>query len=160
MLKVAKREEEGWLDRKSIERFPCKDLLNIDNLWKTYSNERFGFSVQRRIWNAQKRKYTKFCDHVGWREKGQLIDYPEEVDFSTSAPPGHLPAKVVLDKLPLNCYLRIMILEGLIWGISFVATAGLIIISYLVYDGASEESPMYGKRWTPLVSRLEECNIF
>ena len=52
MLKAAGREEEGWLNRDSIEKFPCTDLRTIDQLWVKYSNGRFGFSVQKRIWES------------------------------------------------------------------------------------------------------------
>jgi hypothetical protein len=52
MLKVAGREEEGWLDTESIEKFPCEDLRTIDQLWVKYSNGRFGFSVQKRIYQS------------------------------------------------------------------------------------------------------------
>jgi hypothetical protein len=33
MLKAAGREQEGYLDIKSIETFPCTDLRTIDRLW-------------------------------------------------------------------------------------------------------------------------------
>ncbi|MCC3433092.1 MAG: GUN4 domain-containing protein, partial [Microcoleus sp. PH2017_04_SCI_O_A] len=49
MLKVAGREKL-WLDKKSLEKFPCEDLRIIDQLWVQYSNGRFGFSVQKRIY--------------------------------------------------------------------------------------------------------------
>ncbi|HEY9611918.1 GUN4 domain-containing protein [Allocoleopsis sp.] len=50
MLKAAGREKEGWLNVKSIEMFPYADLRTIDSLWVKYSDGRFGFSVQNRIW--------------------------------------------------------------------------------------------------------------
>jgi len=52
MLKVAGREKEGWLNMESIEKFPCEDLCTIDQLWIKYSNGRFGFSVQKRIYRS------------------------------------------------------------------------------------------------------------
>jgi hypothetical protein len=52
MLKVSGREKEGMLDRFSIEKFPSQDLLTLDQLWRRYSKERFGFSVQKRIWQS------------------------------------------------------------------------------------------------------------
>jgi hypothetical protein len=52
MLAVAKREKEGWLDPESIDNFPCADLLTIDQLWVKYSNGRFGFSVQKQIYQS------------------------------------------------------------------------------------------------------------
>jgi hypothetical protein len=49
MLKIANREEEGWLDRESIQNFPCYALEKIDQLWVEASNSKFGFSVQKKI---------------------------------------------------------------------------------------------------------------
>jgi hypothetical protein len=98
MLKASDREAEGWLNVESIKNFPCTDLRTIDQLWVKYSNGRFGFSVQKRIWesfggnpNADYEIYKKFGDRVGWRVKENWIDYPDNVIFSTSAPEGHLP---------------------------------------------------------------------
>ena len=97
MLKVAGTEEEGWLDVESIEKFPCEDLLTIDQLWVKYSNGRFGFSVQKRIYQSLggTRKYdnelmAKFCDKVGWRKNNQWLDY-NDITFSGKAPEAHLP---------------------------------------------------------------------
>ncbi|MEG4987482.1 serine/threonine-protein kinase [Microcoleus sp. BR0-C5] len=52
MLKVAGREKEGGLNTESIDNFPCEDLRTIDQLWVKYSNGRFGFSVQKRIYKS------------------------------------------------------------------------------------------------------------
>lgn len=52
MLKVAGREKEGWLRIEDIEKFPCTHLRTIDTLWVEYSKGRFGFSVQKRIWES------------------------------------------------------------------------------------------------------------
>ncbi|MCP6758143.1 MAG: GUN4 domain-containing protein [Fischerella sp. CENA71] len=101
MLKASGREAEGWLDEESIENFPCTDLRTIDQLWVKYSNERFGLSVQKHIWesvrgnpDASYETFCKFGDRVGWRVKDNWIDYPDEVIFSTSAPEGHLPLQL------------------------------------------------------------------
>ncbi|MBD0346766.1 MAG: GUN4 domain-containing protein, partial [Coleofasciculus sp. Co-bin14] len=99
MLKAAGREKEGKLDRKSMERFPCADLRTIDRLWVKYSDGRFGFSVQKRIWESVGGKpggyvmgiYSEFGDRVGWSVKGKWLNYPEEYSFSLNAPDGHLP---------------------------------------------------------------------
>ncbi|AFY83467.1 serine/threonine-protein kinase [Oscillatoria acuminata] len=95
MLLVAGREEEGWLDENSINQFPCEDLRRIDGLWVQYSNGRFGFSVQKRIWQecGGKVDYETKCrlgDRVGWRRRDKWLEY-HELTFSTMTPPGHLP---------------------------------------------------------------------
>ena len=75
MLAVAKREKEGWLDVEDIDNFPCADLRTIDQLWVKYSDGKFGFSVQKRIYQSLggTREYNteiweKFGDKVGWRK--------------------------------------------------------------------------------------------
>ncbi|MCT7970246.1 serine/threonine-protein kinase [Laspinema sp. D1] len=98
MLQVAGREQEGWLNDDSINQFPCEDFRQIDGLWVQYSNGRFGFSVQKRIWQecGGKDDYETGCrlgDRVGWRRKEEWLDY-DELTFSTVAPPGHLPGKM------------------------------------------------------------------
>ena len=90
MLKVAGREEEGWLDSDSIEKFPCEDLRTIDQLWVKYSQGRFGFSVQKQIYQEVQEHYRKFGDRVGWRYKENWILY-SEITFGLDAPRGHLP---------------------------------------------------------------------
>jgi hypothetical protein len=97
MLKAAGREKEGWLNVESIQNFPCTDLRTIDQLWVKYSEGRFGFSVQKRIWESEGEDYEKFGDRVGWRKGRNVIrwnkewrDY-NELTFSTNAPQGHLP---------------------------------------------------------------------
>ncbi len=97
MLKVAGREKL-WLDKKSLEKFPCEDLLIIDQLWVQYSNGRFGFSVQKRIYQhlGGTREYDEkiweaFGDGVGWRVKESWLSY-NDLKFNIKAPSGHLPA--------------------------------------------------------------------
>ncbi|MFB2977817.1 GUN4 domain-containing protein [Microseira sp. BLCC-F43] len=73
MLQVAGRTKEGWLDSDSIKNFPCEDLRAIDQLWVKYSNGRFGFSVQKRIWQEVGGKVDdetecRLGDRVGWLE--------------------------------------------------------------------------------------------
>jgi len=109
MLKAAKRESEGWLDRESIQKFPCADLRTIDQLWVKYSGGRFGFSVQKRVYvecganldgeYPGDEIWYKFCDKVGWK-RGPVgwriwrttIKSWDELTFSMVAPRGHLPA--------------------------------------------------------------------
>ncbi|MDY6940192.1 MAG: serine/threonine-protein kinase [Cyanobacteriota bacterium] len=97
MRTVANQEEEGWLDVEDINKFPCKDLKAIDLLWVKYSNGRFGFSVQNRIYQelGGTRKYEEevweaFGDRVGWRKGGDWLSY-RNLTFSTKALLGHLP---------------------------------------------------------------------
>lgn len=66
-LKIARRVTAGWLQEENIQEFPCPDLQTIDHLWIKYSQERFGFTVQNRIWENVGEDYGRFGDSVGWR---------------------------------------------------------------------------------------------
>ncbi|MFM5886919.1 MAG: GUN4 domain-containing protein, partial [Dolichospermum sp.] len=95
MLAVAKREEKGWFNVESIDNFPCADLRTIDQLWVKYSDGKFGFSVQKRIYQGLggTREYNqeiwlKFGDKVGWRKGGNWLYY-KDITFDKKAPEGH-----------------------------------------------------------------------
>ena len=94
MLKIARRVKAGWLREEDIEEFPCLDLQTIEQLWVKYSNDRFGFSVQNRIWQKVGEDYAKFSDYVGWRAHYSWQQWRQYSDliFSLEAPVGHLPA--------------------------------------------------------------------
>jgi hypothetical protein len=105
MLKAARREKEGYLDINSIETFPCTDLRKIDRLWVKYSDKRFGFSVQKGIWESVGGKpgehqretsngiFQDFALRVGWRNGLRGED-----TISLYVMPGHLPYTYTLEK--------------------------------------------------------------
>ncbi|MEG4114268.1 MULTISPECIES: serine/threonine-protein kinase [unclassified Microcoleus] len=99
MLEVADRTSEGWLRDEDIDRFPCEDLRTIDQLWVKYSNQRFGFSVQKRIYQSlggtrefDSKIWEAFLDRLGWRVNSNGLDY-RDLKFNTKAPEGHLPGR-------------------------------------------------------------------
>jgi eukaryotic-like serine/threonine-protein kinase len=100
MLAVAKRKKEGWLREEDIDNFPCADLRTIDHLWVKYSKGRFGFSVQKRIYQSlgstreeNEKIWRAFGDKVGWRKGGcWLYRYSTDITFDIKAPEGHLPS--------------------------------------------------------------------
>lgn len=96
MLKAAGREKEGWLDYTSIENFPCIDLRTIDQLWVEYSRGRFGFSVQKGIWESVSRDYEMFGNAIGWRKENKNVEWLnyDNLTFNLDAPYGHLPAAI------------------------------------------------------------------
>jgi serine/threonine protein kinase len=107
MLAVAKREKEDWLDEESIENFPCEDLRLIDGLWIKHSNGRFGFSLQKRIYQSLggSREYNSkiweaFGERLGWIKKGWGRTrgikgwlYYSDITFNYDAPEAHLPCR-------------------------------------------------------------------
>jgi hypothetical protein len=101
MLKLTKREQEGWLRVEDAKNFPKQELQKMDQLWVEYSNGKFGFSVQKQIWLELGGKldgesdwdtYQKFGDRVGWKRNGEWILY-SEYTFSTNSAKAHLPSR-------------------------------------------------------------------
>jgi hypothetical protein len=85
-----------------IADIPCSDLQIIDQLWRKYSNNRFGFSIQASVWRPlqdllwdKTEVWSRFGSRVGWRTTSFLVDRRwkryDEITFSLSAPVGHLP---------------------------------------------------------------------
>ncbi|MFB2646249.1 GUN4 domain-containing protein [Raphidiopsis sp. BLCC-F218] len=97
MVAVANRENEGWLRIEDAEKFPCKELRSIDQLWLKYSRGKFGISVQQQIYQSlggtkeyNSDVWESMADRVGWRQRGQWLSY-SDLNFSQTAPSGHLP---------------------------------------------------------------------
>ncbi len=98
MLWVARQEEEGWLEEEHILNFPSRDLLTINQLWLFASKEKFGFSVQKQIWNSRIlddlyfRKFgirSSFLDFYKFIHKVEWSD--NKIVFDQRAVKGHLP---------------------------------------------------------------------
>ncbi len=97
MLQVCDRKEAGYLSIQDLEAFPCPDLHTIDSLWLEYSQGRFGFSVQRHIWQTvggtpepDWNAWCRFGQCVGWYVKESWLWW-NDLAFSLNAPVGHLP---------------------------------------------------------------------
>ena len=100
ILAVAKRENEGLLRKEDAEKFPCKELRSIDQLWLKYSRGKFGISVQQQIYQSlggtkeyNRDVWRSMGDRVGWRQGGEWLAYVL-LNFSQTAPSGHLPVGV------------------------------------------------------------------
>ena len=100
MLEAAGKSER-YLYVEDVENFPCQDLGTIDKLWVRYSNGKFGFSVQKQIYQGlggikeyDKKVWEAFGDKVGWHKGGSWLRY-SELAFSEKHYMGHLPVVVV-----------------------------------------------------------------
>ncbi|MGD1805773.1 GUN4 domain-containing protein [Dapis sp. BLCC M126] len=100
MLKILGRETRQWGTKAEIKKFPCTELSIIDRLWIKYSNGRFGFSVQKGIWqsiggkpDADQNIYMRFVEQVGWRVNENSLSW-FDLNFNIHAPVGHLPCGV------------------------------------------------------------------
>ncbi len=101
MLKVMGKTTWWSVEISDIDNFPCDDLQTIDQLWVNYSNGKFGFSVQKKIYvdklggmkDYNQEIWHEFCDQVGWRKGGNYVSY-ENLSFELSdiTSIGHLPS--------------------------------------------------------------------
>ncbi len=91
------------LTPEQIQKFPSSALRVIDNLWKKYSQDKFGFSVQLKIYkqvggdlestreqNQQIRE--KWGKQLGWRDDKRWLKC-EQLDYSLNAPLGCHPSQ-------------------------------------------------------------------
>jgi hypothetical protein len=105
MLKIVNRESQAYLDSDSIKIFPCEDLLTIDQLWVHYSNSKFGFSIQKKLWlecggaigEYDEDVWEKFAAKIGWYhpQKDEFKTYTEfmnDTKYAQNALPASLPA--------------------------------------------------------------------
>jgi hypothetical protein len=89
MLKATDKKDS--VSSKDIKNLPCEDLEIIDRLWRNHSHERFGFSIQQRIYYEAGKDYDSFCVRVGWKVNGRWIGY-NDLNWTSNAPEGHLPS--------------------------------------------------------------------
>ena len=102
ILSVTAKEIEE-LTPEDIQHFPCNDLIVIDRLWMKYSDGRFGFSPQLKIYQElgggfntileQNRQLIEtWGEHLGWRKDNRWLPC-DELDFSLNAPLGCHPSR-------------------------------------------------------------------
>ncbi len=121
MLKTSgiKPWNKGEMNAPDFKTFPLDQLKRIDNLWTKYSQGKFGFTVQYRIYfqicaeqeairiereknndfrlieQPQIIKCTKFALRIGWQWKYQdSRNGRRQITFNlNNSPPGNLPIK-------------------------------------------------------------------
>ena len=71
------------LSRREVNALPCEDIWTMDQLWMKYSDRRFGFSVQKRIWQSiggtNQTPWSSFCQQVGW-----LVQLEQQVQHKSN----------------------------------------------------------------------------
>lgn len=86
-----------------MRQFPCSVLRVIDNLWRTYSQDKFGFSAQINLYQSvggnlettisQDRKLIEqFGERVGWRVENRWLKC-DDLDYTLNAPIGCHPSR-------------------------------------------------------------------
>lgn len=156
MCKVMNRQKEGYLRSEDIQNFPCTDLCTINRLWVKYSNGKFGFSVQKEIWeecgspNTYNLNWIKFGEKVGWK-RDLLVEY----DFERKN--GFFTSENVVRWLGKNKRRREdwLAYDELIFDIS--APIGQLPLMLCISDFGSTGFEMEG--FSALFSRIETCMI-
>jgi hypothetical protein len=87
MITTVGKEEGQWFDPEDLSNFPCEDLLALNDLWVRHSEKKWGFSVQKGIWQEcgspgpyngkTKVQWEQFGDRVGWRKDGNWLEYKD-----------------------------------------------------------------------------------
>ncbi|KAK9932374.1 hypothetical protein M0R45_019614 [Rubus argutus] len=94
-------QTRGYVFFSEVQFIPEADLKAIDDLWRQHSNNRFGYSVQKRIFfDKVSEDFTNFFIKVGWMKKLDTeVDqfnyraFPNEFiwELNDDTPEGHLP---------------------------------------------------------------------
>jgi len=92
LCRLAGKEAGTYLFNSNVAELPCQDLKALDILWHRASKGRFGFRVQKQIFQEVGGEYNQFCDRVGWTTH-QLPAEDKALKFTLRAPPGHLPSR-------------------------------------------------------------------
>jgi serine/threonine protein kinase len=114
ILELAAKDKIAKLTAADISQISCDVWMAIDQEWIQASNNRFGWTVQKQIWQDLGGKliytedtywqfadvYEKFSDRVGWRKprwlklglSPKIWRKYENLIFAINAPRGHLPS--------------------------------------------------------------------
>ncbi|XP_065865484.1 tetrapyrrole-binding protein, chloroplastic [Euphorbia lathyris] len=93
--------KRGYVFFSEVKFISEEDLKAIDELWRKYSENKFGYSVQKRIWMSKAKKdFSNFFIKVGWMKKldteieqFNYRAFPNEFiwELNDDTPEGHLP---------------------------------------------------------------------
>ncbi len=80
-----------WVYFTEVDQFPSIDLHTINSLWWLYSEGKFGFSVQRKLWMSVGQDFAKLWPKIDWKNGNRWTQYPNGFTWNLGAPSGHLP---------------------------------------------------------------------
>jgi len=121
-------QKRGFVYFSEVSKLPKEDLATIERLWNTYSEGKFGYSVQAKAFKSKKveRKLSDLYDRIGWqREDGvgdeakskkllRWLPDAKEDEFIydlQKAPVGHLPLTSTLR----GTQLLVNLLDSEVW---------------------------------------------
>lgn len=102
LFQSVNRTQEAYLRLEDIFALPIPLLQEINRNWLNFSNNRFGFSTQARLYQTlsqstqfNPQQWQNFGKTVGWYRRDRWLDY-DELMFDFTAPVGHLPVAIGL----------------------------------------------------------------
>ena len=84
-------QQRKWIYFSEVDQLPVVDLQSLDRLWRVYSDNQFGYSVQRDIWLSVGKTWDKLWPKIGWKDGNLWTRYPQGFTWDLCAPRGHLP---------------------------------------------------------------------
>lgn len=146
---LAKGKPHEYLPEGNMKKVPCKDLRTINNLWLAYSRGKYGFSVQRKLYeqiyeqvrrqpkipsyDVESEVYDRFARRVGWTVRDDARLKYDALIFNPRGGEGHLPITYVKLGVPQSCrsdhptWLRVLTLQWCLLGYPWSAKAPSII---------------------------------
>ncbi|TAF53411.1 MAG: hypothetical protein EAZ61_06980 [Oscillatoriales cyanobacterium] len=94
MLQLAGAEGRGYLELDELMLLPRSELIHLDQLWQSYSQGRWGFSVQRRLFEQADSDYSSLGKITGWMLDGTWLQKQNTIYDLEQSPPGHLPQAI------------------------------------------------------------------
>lgn len=102
LLDVANRRKAGWLQAEDVASLPLETLVAIDYLWSKYTNGRFGFTAQAKVWHSLGCKSTHditartisentFGQALNWRVGNLWLSSWDAFTYDLQASEGSLP---------------------------------------------------------------------
>nr|ARO91086.1 conserved hypothetical plastid protein [Flintiella sanguinaria] len=91
LRQLADLKNREWLYFTDVQKIPSIDLNTIDKLWRIHSLDKFGFSIQRRIWLQFNKDWNALWNNIGWQTNNNPCRYPNEFVWDVTGPKGHLP---------------------------------------------------------------------
>ncbi|MEW6493431.1 MAG: GUN4 domain-containing protein [Cyanobacteriota bacterium] len=145
LLWLAKGKPDEYLPEGKMKKIPCKDLRTINNLWSVYSKGKYGFSVQRKLYEqiyeevsrqpktpsygVESEVYDRFARRVGWTVRDDARLKQDALIFNPRGGEGHLPVTYVKLGVPESCrsdhptWLRVLTLQWCLLGYPWSAKA-------------------------------------
>ena len=99
MNEICEKQKDDFWNEEDINRIPCSEILEIDKLWRESSNNNFGFTIQKNIWeklesiDKEDIIQEKFAEQVGWSQNQEYLDW-DQPSFKANVhgkKPGILP---------------------------------------------------------------------